>query len=161
MPEIVRPVYVPTDATQEDLLFGMGSLFLAGPTPRCKKVKSWRPEFVRTLKKQKVQCSVFIPELKKGGWLGNYERQTDWEYRHLDDASAVVFWVPRNLDNLPGFTTNVEFGYWVKSVRCFYGRPDGADKTEYLDWLYEKEGHGTPASSMEELVETVTKWLLG
>jgi hypothetical protein len=160
MPEIVRPVYVPTYATQDDLTFGMGSLFLAGPTPRCKQVKSWRPDFIKTLKKRKVQCSVFIPELKKGGWLGNYEQQTDWEYCHLHDASAVVFWVPRNINSLPGFTTNVEFGYWVKSGRCFYGRPDGAEKTRYLDWLYDKEGHGRPASSMEELAETVTKWLL-
>jgi hypothetical protein len=161
MPEIVRPIYVTADATQDDLHYGLGSLFLAGPTPRCKRVKSWRPEFIKTLKKQKVRCSVFIPELKKGGWLGNQERQNGWEYRHLHNASAVVFWVPRDLDRLPGFTTNVEFGYWVKSDRCFYGRPDGAAKTEYLDWMYEKEGHGMPASSMEELAETVTKWLLG
>jgi hypothetical protein len=161
MSEIIRPIYVPTEAAEEDLFFGAGSLFLAGPTPRCKQVKSWRPEFLKVLKKRKVGCSVFIPELKRGGWLGNQEQQNNWEYRHLHAAAAIVFWIPRDLNNLPGFTTNVEFGYWVKSERCFYGRPDGAAKTNYLDWLYEKEGRGSPASSMDELAETVTKWLLG
>jgi hypothetical protein len=99
--------------------------------------------------------------MKKGGWLGNYEKQTEWEYHHLHRASAVVFWVPRELETMPAFTTNVEFGYWVKSLRCFYGRPPGSPKTRYLDWLYGKEHSGQkPAESMEELIDLVTKWLL-
>jgi len=141
---------------------GTGSMFLAGPTPRCKRVKSWRPDFIKVLQKQKTKCTVFIPELKKGGWLGDLEKQNTWEYRHLHRASAVVFWVPRHMEDLPGFTTNVEFGFWVRSDRCFYGRPPDAPKTKYLDWLYGKEHiHEDPAESMEDLVDKVIKWIMG
>ena len=158
----LNKIYVDQSSTFEDITHGIGSIFLAGPTPRCKQVKSWRPAFCRELEKLKSSCSVFIPEKKNGGWLGNQKQQCEWEYYHLNNASAVVFWIPRDLDSLPGFTTNVEFGYWVKSDRCFYGRPNNAEKIEYLDWLYSKEHHGQkPSESMEELCQLVINWLLG
>ena len=159
--ENIRKVYVSADATAEDLEHGAGSMFLAGPTPRCKQVKSWRPQFIKLLQKQETKCTVFLPELKNGGWLGDHDKQTEWEYRHLHLASAVVFWVPRDLDKLPGFITNVEFGFWVRSDRCFYGRPPGTPVTRYLDWLYKKEhSHESPAESMEELIDRVIKWMI-
>jgi hypothetical protein len=56
----------------------------------------------------------------------SYLDQVEWEYAGLESCTAVAFWVPRQLPTLPGFTTNVEFGRYVDSGRCVYGRPDGA-----------------------------------
>jgi hypothetical protein len=59
-----------------------------------------------------------------------------------------VFWVPRDLVTFPGFTTNVEFGRYVGSGRCIYGRPPGSPQTKYLDWLYRKLTGGQPEESL-------------
>lgn len=54
---------------------------------------------------------------------------------------------------MPGSTTNVEFGYWVKSGKVLYGRPKDAVKVKYLDWLY-KVGCGlNPIRSSDTLLE--------
>ena len=43
-----------------------------------------------------------------------------------------------------GLTTNVEFGYWLKSKKCLYGRLNNAYRTDYLDWLYKLEYEEEP-----------------
>ena len=73
----------------------------------------------------------------------------EWEYEGLERCSVIAFWVPRVLDTLPGFTTNVEFGRYVGSGRCVYGRPDHAHKTRYLDWLYAKLTGRDPQTDLE------------
>lgn len=155
----VNKVYVPNPATDQDKAYGIGSIFLAGPTPRDEVTPSWRPDFVRRLARAKAHCTVYIPEQKNGKWLGDYERQCEWEYDHLNLASVVAFWVPRELKTMPAFTTNVEFGYWLGSKKMFYGRPDDADKIRYLDWMYDKEYGEQPSTSMKELVERVINYL--
>ena len=51
----------------------------------------------------------------------------------------VVFWVPRDLDTMPGFTTNVEFGLSVASGKhIVLGYPEGAPKMSYLRTLADK-----------------------
>ena len=40
------------------------SIFLAGPTPRSKEVKSWRPEAIRLLKEKGFDGVVFVPEFE-------------------------------------------------------------------------------------------------
>lgn len=157
----VKKIYVPHQATSKEIGFGVGSIFLAGPTPRDDKTKSWRPEFIEALRKTGIDCSVLIPECEHQTWLGNYEKQCQWEYDHLHKSTAIIFWVPRDLVSMPAFTTNVEFGYWLKSAKTFYGRPDGAPKTSYLDWMYQKEHKSKPSTTMDELVGTVSRWLLG
>lgn len=71
------------------------------------------------------------------------------------------FGFPRDLDVLPGFTTNVEFGYWLHDDYCkiVYGRPDNAPKTKYIDWMYGKETDEPPAKSLEQLAEDVIYFL--
>lgn len=60
---------------------------------------------------------------------------------------------------MPGFTTNVEFGYWVKSKsklkpgKVLYGRPDTAEKIKYLDWLYNKVTGQQPVNELTALLE--------
>jgi hypothetical protein len=108
------------------------SIFLAGPIPRTSDVASWRPQALELLRRLGFGGIVLTPEPFFGGFL----HQVSWEKRALEDCSVIAFWVPRDLDLLPGFTTNVEFGRYVTSGRVLYGRPSGAPHTDYLDWVY-------------------------
>jgi hypothetical protein len=70
----------------------------------------------------------------------------------------ILFWIPRELDKMPAFTTNVEFGYWLAKTpsRIIYGRPDNARKIKYLDWLYKKESKMEIFNSLEkEIIKTL------
>ena len=106
------------------------SVFLAGPTPRSEDVDSWRPEALAILEEKGYDGVVFVPEPfdKKGG----YESQVEWEDKHLNMADCILFWIPRSED-LPGYTTNVEFGEWFKSGKIVIGFPEEAQKVRYLE----------------------------
>lgn len=110
------------------------SIFLAGPTPRSDTVASWRPSAISHLKQCHFTGDVLAPE----PFVGSFDEQVAWEYQGLENCRLICFWLPRDLISLPGFTTNIEFGRYVDSGRCLYGRPNGAPKTKYLDWLYSK-----------------------
>jgi hypothetical protein len=112
------------------------SIFLAGPTPRSPHVSSWRPEAVDLLRGLGFAGTVLVPERRDWSAKFDYLDQVEWEFAGLEGCSVVTFWVPRRLPGLSGFTTNVEFGRYVGSGRCVYGRPGGAPHTRYLDWLY-------------------------
>lgn len=111
------------------------SIFLAGPTPRSDDVKSWRPTALRILKELGHTGHVFVPETADWGWSGNYDQQTLWEWQALGRASAVLFWVPRDLNTMPAFTTNVEFGMLATKFpeRTVLGFPTGSPKMRYLE----------------------------
>jgi hypothetical protein len=110
-------------------------IFLAGPSPRDEHELNWRPYAVDILKKAKWKGDVYVPIPEDGKWERNYEAQIDWELRYLHIADAVLFWVPRDLEHLPGFTTNIEFGMFLKSRKIVLGHPEGAPKTRYLDYV--------------------------
>lgn len=152
----MKTIYVPDIATETDL---NNSVFLAGPTPRSAGVRSWRPEFIQALNDAGFDGTVLIPEDKDMQWKQSYLDQLDWEFNHLLKSACIAFWIPRDLEKLPGFTTNVEFGYWLDSNKMFYGRPLNAPKTAYLDWMYKKVVQDQPCSSIEELVGEIIDWL--
>lgn len=135
------------------------SIFLVGPTPRSKSVPSWRPEALQLLESLKFQGFVFVPEKLMDAKLVLDEddletlwlKQVEWERAGLERASIIAAWVPRSED-MPAFTTNVEFGRYVTSGRLRYGRPDNAQKTRYLDWLYRKETTLTPHCTLTGLL---------
>ena len=114
------------------------SIFLAGPTPRTADVKSWRPEALAILAKAGYDGAVFVPENRNGSARASYDDQVGWEHKCLDTADVVLFWVPRKIDTLPGFTTNVEFGLYADSGRVVLGAPSDADKMEYLRFVARK-----------------------
>ena len=129
------------------------SIFLAGPTPRDKETISWRIEAIEYLKNKKFDGIVYIPEdelIRKN----NYVDQADWERQALSNATIIVFWIPRELEKMPAFTTNVEFGYWLakKPEKIIYGRPETARKIKYLDWLYKKESTLKIYDNLEETI---------
>lgn len=139
--------------SDEVVMKGEKSIFLAGPTPRGKEVASWRVEAVKKLEKLGFDGVVFVPEYSTWIPKENYEDQANWEREALTESTVILFWIPRSLPDMPGFSTNVEFGYWLHSRKVIYGRPDGAPKTKYLDWLYKTDYNEEPFNDLGKLLE--------
>ena len=118
------------------------SIFLAGPTPRSADVPSWRPEAIRILEGMPYwDGDVIVPEPAPGGsWPEREGAQIAWEWLGLHTASVVAFWVPRNMRDMPGLTTNTEFGLMCATGKAVYGRPPKAEKCDYLDALARRSG---------------------
>ena len=139
--------------SDEVVLKGKKSIFLAGPTPREEKVASWRVDAVKKLEELGFDGVVFVPEYSTWVPKTNYVDQANWEREALTEATVILFWIPRRLPDMPGFSTNVEFGYWLHSKKVIYGRPDGAPKTKYLDWLYKTDYNEEPFNDLDKLLE--------
>lgn len=125
------------------------SMFLAGPTPRRGEgVQSWRPAAVAELERQwagTTPLTVFTPESRGGKRADHYDDQVAWETDARVAADAILFWIPRDLATLPGFTTNVEFGLDVTSGRVVLGCPPDCpnpERNRYLIWVAQR--HGVP-----------------
>lgn len=114
--------------------FHTQSLFLAGPTPRDKSVPSWRPQALKYLEEVGYDGVVYVPEPRDGRFTRDYDNQVEWETDGLNRADTIVFWVPRDLEKMPAFTTNVEWGAWVDSGKVVLGYPVSAPKMRYLHW---------------------------
>jgi len=113
-------------------------VFLAGPTPRHISVPSWRPNAVRSFVSQWFNGTLIIPEDGTGEPFDEErytDPQIDWEWDGLGMADCIMFWVPRNMETLPGLTTNVEFGMYASSGKVVLGYPPSAEKVHYLDRL--------------------------
>lgn len=144
---------------QASLCPAHNSIFLAGPTPRLKETPSWRPEAVKLFEKYNFDGTLCYPEYEPGLVFTEYEytKQIEWEHYCLDKCTIIMFWVPRDIKgNMPAFTTNIEFGYWMATdkSKVVYGRPDQADNMRYMDYLYDKlwEGKLKPANNLNRLV---------
>lgn len=118
-------------------------LFLAGPTPRSEHVLSWRPEALDMLKQLGFEGTVFVPE-RTDRKYDDYSHQIEWEQRRLALSNCIVFWVPRNLTDMHGLTTNDEFGYWraVAPKKLVFGAPKEAVRVGYQ--LYKAKQIGIP-----------------
>lgn len=131
------------------------SVFLAGPTPRNASVPSWRPEMIQNLRKNEYAGDILIPE-KRGNYLDyEYETQTRWEVEHLNKSSCILFWIPRNIPNMPAFTTNIEFGEWMHSKKILLAYPQNAEKMRYLK--VRADMHNIP--TVHTIVEAVN-WVI-
>lgn len=129
-------------------------VFLAGPTMRVsddfdglENQKSWRNEAIKMFEKlcntiESDDLCLLIPEFrdnqKPKGW--SYGGQIDWELMGLEKADVILFWIPRNLETLPGFTTNIEFGEWMKSGKIVIGAPPESPKNDYIKYRCELLG---------------------
>lgn len=133
-------------------------IFLAGPTPRSPDVKSWRPEALRILADLKFDGNVFVPERSDWTVQFDYYDQVEWEYDSLSLATIIAFWIPRELKSMPAFTTNVEFGLYIRQKPVVYGRPEGAPNTRYLDWLYRKMTLRDALPNLEATLQYATRF---
>ena len=136
----------------QEVLKGEKSIFLAGPTPRGNNVISWRTSACKYLEDNGFDGVVYVPEYSTWKPKADYVDQAEWEREALSNASVIAFWIPRSLPDMPAFTTNVEFGYWIHTGKVLYGRPDEAKKIKYLDWLYKTDTNNEPYSNLEELL---------
>lgn len=144
--------------SDQEVIKGKRSIFLAGPTPRGENTKSWRTEACEKLEQLGFDGVVYVPEYSTWKPKTDYVDQAMWEREALSEATVILFWVPRKLPDMPAFTTNVEFGYWLHSGKVIYGRPNDAEKIKYLDWLYKLDYNEEPYENLDELlVETINK----
>jgi calcineurin-like phosphoesterase family protein len=125
---------------EEDIPTLGDKVFLAGPTPRSLDTESWRPEMIKLLREAGYEGHILIPEKRNLEEGYDYDTQVAWESDALDASDLIVFWVPRNLETMPGFTTNIEFGEWMKSGKIVLGYPHNADKMRYMQMKADKYG---------------------
>lgn len=145
--------------SDQKVIKGNNSLFLAGPTPRSIDIKTWRKEAIAILEQLGFDGIVYVPEKEYDDRTFDYDNQVFWEREVLHTADVIVFYIPRNLANMPAFTTNVEFGYWLAKDRgkVIYGRPKDAEKCKYLDWLYQFETGREPSDNLRDLLISAIK----
>lgn len=138
------------------------SIFLAGPTPRATKYpeaeigRSWRPDAIELIRQKGIVEKVYNPEYITPKF--DYDHQVDWEFAALKAAKVILFWVPRDLKLMPGFTTNVEFGYWLgkQPEKVVLGFPPEADKMMYLKHMARL--HGVPIfNTLEDTIDGAVK----
>lgn len=134
------------------------SVFLAGPTPRAGgDVASWRPAAIEELAARwtgEQPLTVLTPESRGGVRAKHYDDQVGWETAARAAADAILFWIPRDLKVLPGFTTNVEFGLDITTGRAVLGCPPNCPNPERNRYLiYVARLHEVPVC--ETLDDTV------
>jgi hypothetical protein len=133
------------------------SVFLAGPTPRAGgPVPSWRPTAIDLVNTTWAggPLAVLTPESRGGVRAEHYDDQFEWETAARAAADVVLFWIPRDLESMPGFTTNVEFGHDVTTGRVVLGCPPDCPNPERNRYLVHLARH-YGASVCESLDETV------
>jgi nucleoside 2-deoxyribosyltransferase len=148
--------------SDKPVIKGKKSIFLAGPTPRSADIETWRTEAIKILEDYGFDGVVYVPEREFDDRTFDYIEQVEWEREALFSADVIVFWIPREIKTMPGFTTNVEFGYCLGKHHNYvlYGRPDNSEKNRYLDWLYEEATLREPYNNLKELLTNAADWLL-
>lgn len=131
---------VPTNVTksvmEESLnkIKDLKGIFLAGPCIREKHYglfQNWRDTAINLFEEYGFEGDIFSPEpFCKNG----YEVQIMWEELYLTQSKVVMFWIPRELNIQPAFTSNIEFGEWMKSGKVVLGYPPNASKMGYLNF---------------------------
>lgn len=136
------------------------SIFLAGPTPRHPDVLSWRPQAIELLKELGFTGTVLVPEDADWSPKFTYDDQVEWEWEALNMATVVVFWIPR-CEQLPAFTTNVEYGMYIQQPKTVVGAPASAEKMKYLQRLaalYGKEVYDDLRTTLAVAIAKTEGW---
>ena len=98
-----------------------------------------------------------VPEVEDGEWKSGedaYLEQVEWERKGLDMCDVILFWIPREMEKMPGLTTNVEFGLYVSSGKVVLGAPDWAKSVKYLEHAL-RAATGEPDDRRKTLETTV------
>lgn len=132
------------------------TIFLAGPTPRNGIGESWRPKAINILRELGYNGHVFVPEPEDGTNYPDYDFQVKWEQDALDRADCILFWIPRDLEKMPAFTTNIEFGERITNGNIVLGFPTEAAKMRYLE-LRARDYNVPMANTLEEACKEAIK----
>lgn len=129
------------------------SIFLAGPTSREGGNESWRQAALQILEDKGFDGTVFVPEARNWEKFNpEYDEQVAWEEKTLNISDCILFWIPRDLEKLPGFTTNDEWGFWKSSGKVVLGAPKDAPKVTYQKY-YAEELNIPFSNSLTETVQ--------
>lgn len=143
----------------EDLnLSDLPSIFLAGPTIRNGKFEdSWRYKAVKLFEQLGFTGNIYVPESRTSRYSADIAKTAQWEWDRLESSKKIMFWIPRDLETLPGFTTNIEFGRYITLCpeRVILGFPIGAPKTKYIELLYNRFSSRIIPHTLENTVELV------
>ena len=139
------------------------SIFLAGPTLRNNSFdNSWRKDACEILKNLGFDGIVYIPEFQKEDNPMDFMNQVEWERDGLSNANIILFYVPRKFPELPGFTTNVEFGMYLakRPHNVLLCCPPNSEKNRYLEWLYLREvPNGTLYTNLNTVLKDIVEKL--
>jgi len=142
-------------------------IFLAGPTVRGNQqhLVSWRFEAIEEFRKQGFKGTLIVPEFtdKTESDKGRDDLPL-WEFRGMDRAKCVMFWIARTRE-LIGLCTNFEFGYWIAidPFKVVYGRPEDSYRTHYNDIMWRRvrgqyaKIHDTLESTVRGAIERASK----
>ncbi|HEY3482458.1 MAG TPA: nucleoside 2-deoxyribosyltransferase domain-containing protein, partial [Streptomyces sp.] len=96
------------------------SVFLAGPTAEAgSPVASWRPPAIRLLAQgwaNRAALTVLTPENPVRA--DRYGDQFTWENDARAIATMRLYWIFRDMQHLPGMTTNIELGFDLAAGRA-------------------------------------------
>ncbi|MFJ9622915.1 nucleoside 2-deoxyribosyltransferase domain-containing protein [Streptomyces sp. NPDC101181] len=111
------------------------AVYLCGPTPVDPADPSWRPEAVAALRsgwRGAGPLTVFLPEPAPGGSYPAYPDHIAWEEEAMRRSDVILFWIPRDMERLPGLVSNIKWGAWYDSGRAVLGAPPEAERMAYL-----------------------------
>lgn len=132
------------------------SIFLAGPCLKGGSFHgSWREEAINILNDLGFDGYVYVPESQKGVYEEEdlpFETTTRWEWERLKDCDVILFWVPRDDKDLPGFTTNIEFGRYtaIRPGSVILGYPESATRMKYMEILYKNVCGRTSSHTLKD-----------
>lgn len=133
------------------------SVFLAGPTSRDNNFNtSWRKEALAMFEKAGFNGTVCIPEFSNMRTFTeeDWDKQVKWEWTLLDNADCILFWVPRDMNGMPGLTTNLEFGTYLaeRPDNVILAYPTWASHTEWMTIRYRMKTGREPFLDLEDAV---------
>ena len=131
------------------------AIYLAGPVPRDPAEASWHDEAIEEIRRVGFRGYVIVPRLRPGN-SADSPGQTKWEYDSMTRADALLFWIPRVLWELPGLTSNLEWGVWHDSGKAVLGAPPNAPRMGYLRFYAELAG-APQASSLGDAAQWAVK----
>lgn len=131
----------------------------------CRWIHPWRQDALEYIRQSGFKAPVYVPEPRGFSSFESdagadatfdHDAQVRWERSALRLARVILFWIPRTVKDLPGFTTNIEFGEWSESGKCVLGWPAGAEKMAYIEHVaFEK---GIPSyGTLEEVCKAAVR----
>lgn len=143
--------------SDEEHIYNKNSIFLAGPTTRNGLFSdSWRKSACDYLEHElHYDGVVYVPEFQNSRASVELTKQAPWERQGLMEAGAIVFYLCRKFPEMPGLTTNAEFGRYfaLRPQNVLICSPVWANKNDYLVWQYKEESDMPVYETLEDILK--------